>query len=64
VGLPDEKPTAYSAWAATQLDELPTAGDGTLEIQDAVSKRWDAALGIRNADSETMGAGLASVHSS
>jgi hypothetical protein len=32
VGLPDEKPTAHSAWGAAQLDELPAAGDGTLEI--------------------------------
>jgi hypothetical protein len=31
-GLPDEKPATHSSWAAAQLNEPPTAGDGTLEI--------------------------------
>jgi hypothetical protein len=55
--LPDENPTAHSAKTATQLDKLPTTGDGTLEI-------WDAASGSGNFDSETVGTGLALVHGS
>jgi hypothetical protein len=43
---------------------MPTAGDGTLEIRDATSESWDAASGTGNANFETVGVGLASVHGS
>jgi hypothetical protein len=64
VGLQDEKSTIHSAWATAQLDELPATRDGTLKIQDAESESWDAASGSGNTNSETVGAGLASVHGS
>jgi hypothetical protein len=63
-GLPDEKPSAHSTWAAAQLDELPTAGDGTLEIWDATSESWDTTLGTGNVGSETVSTGDASWHNS
>jgi hypothetical protein len=62
VGLPDKKPTAHSSWAAAPMDVPPAARDGTLEFWDATSKSWDAAKGIGNAGSETVGMGLASLH--
>jgi hypothetical protein len=64
VGLSNEKPATHSSWAAAQLDELPTARDGTLEIRDVASESWDTASGTRNTDSEIAGVGLASVHGS
>jgi hypothetical protein len=62
MGLPDEKLAVHSTWAATKLDELPAARDGTLEIWDVASESWAAASETGNADSETTGVGLASVH--
>jgi hypothetical protein len=62
VGLPDEKLAVHSTWATTKLDELPAARDGTLEIRDVASESWAAASETGNADSETTGVGLASVH--
>jgi hypothetical protein len=64
VGLPNEEHAICSAWAATQLDELPAAGDGTIVIWDAAFESWDATSGTGNADSETVGARLVSVYDS
>jgi hypothetical protein len=43
-GLSDEKHVVHSTYAAAQLDELPTAVDGTLDIWNATSESWDARL--------------------
>jgi hypothetical protein len=61
-GLPDEKPTVHSAWAATQLVELPDARDGTLDTQDATSKSWDARSGTWNAGFGIVDVEITSVH--
>jgi hypothetical protein len=61
-GLPDEKPATHSSWATAQLDELPAAGDGTLEIQDTASESWDATSRTRNIDSGIADVELSSVH--
>jgi hypothetical protein len=38
VELPNEKPVAHSAWAATQLNELLAAVIGTMDIRKAPSE--------------------------
>jgi hypothetical protein len=62
VGLPDEKPIVHSAWAATQLVELPIAGDGTLDTRNATSQNWDVASRPGNTSSGIADVELASVH--
>jgi hypothetical protein len=63
-GLPDEIPVVHYALATAQLDELPAARDGTLDIQNVASKSWDAASETGNTSSKTADVGLVSVHDS